>query len=64
MKVMRSKNVSMGLSIEWIMEFIDAFIDGDAKEESEDDDCTGMTWGVLFRYCYGSFQLDLCNLTC
>ncbi len=42
----------MGLSIEWLSEFIDAFIDGDAKEETEEYDCTETTWGVFKAYAF------------
>ncbi len=42
----------MGLSIEWLLEFIDAFIDGDAKEETEEYDCTETTWGVFKAYAF------------
>ena len=42
----------MGLSIEWLSEFIDAFIDGDAKEETEEYDCTETTWDVLKAYAF------------
>ncbi len=40
----------MSLSIEWLSEFIDAFIDGDAKEETEEYDCKETTWGVFKAY--------------
>ncbi len=30
------KSISMGLTIEWLSEFFDAFIDVDAKEETEE----------------------------
>ncbi len=43
---------SMGLSIEWISEFNDAFIDGDAKEETEEYDYTETTWGAFKAYEY------------
>ena len=42
----------MGLPIEWLSEFIDAFIDGDAKEETEEYDCTETTWGVFKAYAF------------
>ena len=42
----------MDLSIEWLSEFIDAFIDGDTKEETEEYDCTDTTWGVFKAYAF------------
>ncbi len=42
----------MGISIEWLFEFFDAFIDGDAKEETEEYDCTETTWGVFKAYAF------------
>ncbi len=45
-KVTRSKNVSMGLSIEWLSEFIDA------KDETEEFDCTETTWVVFKEYAF------------
>ncbi len=65
---MRSKNVPKCISIEWLSEFIDAFIDGDAKEETEEYDCTETTWGVFKAYTffyyhiYNYGQADLENL--
>ncbi len=57
-KVTRSKNCSMGFSIESLLEFIDAFIDGDGKEETEEYDyCTETTWGVFKAYAF--FLLDI-----
>ena len=42
----------MGLSIEWLLEFFDAFIDVDAKEETKEYDCTETTWGVFKAYAF------------
>ncbi len=42
----------MGISIEWLSEFIDAFIDGDAKKETEEYDCTETTWDVFKAYAF------------
>ncbi len=42
----------MGLSIQWLVQFIDALIDGDAKEEAEEYDCTEMTWRVFKVYAF------------
>ncbi len=38
----------MGLSIKWLLEFID----GDAKEETEEYDCRETTWGVFKAYAF------------
>ncbi len=42
----------MGFSTEWLLEFIDVFIDGDAlpRKEPEEYDCAEMTWGVFKAY--------------
>ncbi len=47
----------MGLSMEWLLEFIDidALIDGDAKEETEEYDCTETSWGVFRAYAFFFF---------
>ena len=44
----------MGFSIEWLLEFIDAFIDGDAlpRKEPEEYDCAETTWGVFKAYAF------------
>ncbi len=47
----------MALSIEWLLEFIDAFINGDAKEETEEYHCTETTWGVYKAYAFFSIML-------
>ncbi len=39
----------MGFSIGWLLEFIDAFTNGDAlpRKEPEEYDCAETTWGVF-----------------
>ena len=46
-KVIRSKNRFNGISMEWVLEIIDAFIDGDAKDCDKEYDCTDTTHGVF-----------------
>ena len=46
----------MGLSLEWLSEFFDAFIDVDAKEETEEYGCTEKTWGVFEAYAFFVFN--------
>ncbi len=50
--VTRSKNVLLVISMEWILEIIDDFIDGDAKGATEEYmyDCTDTTQGVFKAY--------------
>ena len=42
----------MGVSIGWLLKFIDAFIDGDSKEETDEYDCAETTWGVFKAYAF------------
>ncbi len=44
----------MGLSIEWLLEFID----GNAKEETKDYDCTETMWGVLKAYAFFYYNIS------
>ncbi len=39
-------------SIEWLLAFIDAFTNGDAKEETEEYDCTETMWDVFKAYAF------------
>ena len=43
---------SMDLPVEWFLEFIDAFIDEDVREETEKYDCTEMMLGVFKAYAF------------
>ena len=43
----------MDFSMEWLLEFIDTFMDGDAKEETKEYDYAAeMTWGVFKAYAF------------
>ncbi len=49
-------------SMEWVLEIIDAFIGGDAKEETEEYDCADTTRGVFKVYAVSLSKApsDLC----
>ena len=59
-KVTRSKNVSMGLSIEWLSELIDAFSDEDAKARKKPENTSVQKRRGVFskrmRFCLNKYE--------